>query len=406
MPTSKSTDYFRYGFALFALTILVWGYNHVSENDSFARHAGYIVVLGAAFGILLQRSRFCFFCILRDFFDKKDGRPLVGILVALLTGSIGYLVIFGTWVTDPLAGYLPQDAHIGPVSWALILGGLTFGWGMVLSGSCISAHLYRLGEGSTLSPIALAGTFFGFILGFKTWNWFYLSAISTSSVVWTPAIMGYTGSLLLQSAVLITLILWLLIKYSPSPKVRPFQPLSLSLIYERVFVKKWPEWLAGIGVGILGFFAYFRVEPIGVTAEIGRLSRNTGNHFEIIPTRLEGLDGFAGCATADTAEVISSNGIFILALVAGALVTGLLSGRFRPEVPRLTEAGKALIGGVLLGFGAMISLGCTVGNTLSGISAFAVSGWVFTIAMVFAVWSGLRLGKLISGKAGSLRIVD
>lgn len=380
-----------------SLLFLILAYNYVDSNENFAQNAGFILVAGAVFGILLQRSRFCFFCILRDFFEKKDGRPLIGIFVAIITGSVGYLVLFSTWVTDPFAGYLPQDAHIGPVGWHLVLGGLSFGWGMVLSGSCISAHLYRLGEGSLQSPLALIGTFLGFVIGFQVWNYFYVLTISTSPVLWIPAITGYNLALVIQILVLIALIILLLVRFSPTDKERPKQIMSLSLIYEKVFIKKWPEWLAGIGVGIIGFLYYFKAEPIGVTAEIGRLARKSGTLHEIIPARLIGLDGFAGCATADTVESISTNGIFVIALVIGSFITALTSGRFRPEKISPAKSASTLFGGILLGFGAMISLGCTIGNTLSGISAFAVSGWVFTLAMVFAVWSGLRIST-ITGK--------
>jgi hypothetical protein len=40
----------------------------------------------------------------------------------------------------------------------------------------------------------------------------------------------------------------------------------------------------------------------------------------------------------------------------------------------------------------MLALGCTVGTLLSGISAFAVSGWVFGGAVFAGVWLGIRLG--------------
>jgi hypothetical protein len=51
----------------------------------------------------------------------------------------------------------------------------------------------------------------------------------------------------------------------------------------------------------------------------------------------------------------------------------------------------ALIGGVLLGWGSLTALGCTVGVLLSGTQAFAVSGVVFTVVVMGAVWMGTRL---------------
>ena len=58
--------------------------------------------------------------------------------------------------------------------------------GMAISGSCISAHLYRLGEGSPTAPFALAGTAVGFAAGFWSWNPLYLATVSAAPVVWLP----------------------------------------------------------------------------------------------------------------------------------------------------------------------------------------------------------------------------
>ncbi|WP_375409364.1 YeeE/YedE thiosulfate transporter family protein, partial [uncultured Methylobacterium sp.] len=106
------------------------------------------LILGALFGFVLQRSRFCFLCHWRDFLDARDPRGILAILAALAVGIVGYTVVYGAWMPDPSGTRLPPGAHIGPVSPILLAAGLSFGAGMAISGSCISAHLYRLGEGS------------------------------------------------------------------------------------------------------------------------------------------------------------------------------------------------------------------------------------------------------------------
>jgi len=54
---------------------------------------------------------------------------------------------------------------------------------------------------------------------------------------------------------------------------------------------------------------------------------------------------------------------------------------------------RALIGGVLLGWGSMVALGCTIGTLLSGIMAAAVSGWVFAVFALIGTWIGWQLRK-------------
>jgi hypothetical protein len=110
----------------------------------------------------------------------------------------------------------------------------------------------------------------------------------------------------------------------------------------------------------------------------------------MLPARLEGLDGLAGCATMIKESLVSRNGVFVLGLILGSLAAALAAGDFRPAAPKRTEAVRALFGGVLLGWGAMVSLGCTVGVLLSGIMAGALSGWVFAVFCLLGVWLGWR----------------
>uniref|UniRef100_UPI002FC9CD11 YeeE/YedE thiosulfate transporter family protein n=1 Tax=Bosea sp. (in: a-proteobacteria) TaxID=1871050 RepID=UPI002FC9CD11 len=252
------------------------------------------LILGAAFGFVLQRARFCFFCIWKDWLDRRDARGLLGILTALGVGLVGYTLIYGAWLPDPSGTRLPPTAHIGPVGPALLLAGLAFGAGMAISGSCISAHLYRLGEGSPTSPFALVGAVAGFILGFLSWNGLYLGTISESPVLWLPRQLGYGGALLAGLTLLGGLAYWLLRSGRPVATAQHASTDPLAV----VFLRRWPSWLGGLFVGLIGIAAYLRLSPLGVTAEIGSRSRQLAAHFELLPSRLEGLDSFRGCATA------------------------------------------------------------------------------------------------------------
>ena len=147
--------------------------------------------IGIGFGVVLQRSRFCFYCLSRDFIEKKDARGLLGIVVSLIIGTIGYHFIFGAFLIDPVSPNLPPNAHISPVSLVLVLGSLSFGFGMSIAGSCISAQLYRLGEGLVSALVALVGIVIGFMIAFQLWNVLYLRIISDAPVIWFPHYIGY-----------------------------------------------------------------------------------------------------------------------------------------------------------------------------------------------------------------------
>ena len=348
---------------------------------------------GACAGRAAGRSRFCFYCHARDFFERGDPRGLLAIVVALAVGTVGMHVVMGGWLPVPAPGRLPPDAHIGPVSWALVAAGLAFGAGMVVSGSCISAHWYRLGEGAPTAPFALLGSAVGFGLGFVTWNGLYSATIAEAPVVWLPHHLGYAGSALLQLAALAgaAALLW---RHLPAQVQAPRPtPATFGGALAQLFRGRWPYWLGGLAVGVLAVVVVLRLRPLGVTAALGSAVRSAGSELGWLPERLDGLDGLGGCATA-VAEALwrTPNALLVAGIVAGAWAAALASGQFKPHRPTLAQAVRGLVGGVLLGWGAMTGLGCTVGNVLSGTMAGALSGWVFGAAVLLAVWGGMRLG--------------
>ncbi len=368
--------------ALLALFIV---YLRALPDDGGA--LAFSALLGALFGLLLQRSRFCFYCVARDWFEQRDGRGLLGIVAALAVGTLAYHAVFGAFLPQPNAPRLPPDAHIGPVSIVLALGALLFGIGMALAGSCISAQLYRLGEGALSALPALLGVLLGFALGFLSWNFLYLRIVQAAPVIWLPHHLGYAGSLLLQ-LVLLGLLAWWFGRRLPPPAEVPAGSL-----WQAVWQRRWPAHVGGLLIGALGAFAYLRAEPLGVTAELGSLARTAGDRLGWLPARLEGLDTFAGCATQIKQTLWSSNGAFIAALVLASLASALLAGDFRWQWPNLRAALRAFAGGVLMGWGAMVALGCTVGTLLSGIMAAALSGWLFALLCFGGIWIGWQLRR-------------
>lgn len=369
-----------------ALGVAAW---QLAGADSDSQALSLSLLGGALFGLLLQRSRFCFFCVTRDFIEQRKPDGLLGILAALAVGTLGYHLVFGAFVPDPSSGRLPPDAHVGPLSWVLGLSATVFGIGMALSGSCISAHLYRLGEGAFASLFALFGALIGFFLGFLCWNSLYLLSIQQAPVVWLPAWQGYGVSFLLQIALLGGLACWLLLHVQASTEPR----VVARNLRQLLFGQRWPTWVGGVLIGFLATLSYLRVGPLGVTAELGSVARTAADGLGWLPERLEGLDSFSGCATVVKEALLSNNGLFILGLVVASWVSALLAGDFNPRPLQLSELLRNLVGGLLLGLGSMLALGCTVGTLLSGIMAGSLSGWVFAVFCLVGVLLGLRIRR-------------
>ncbi|SIP88391.1 Sulphur transport [Rhizobium sp. RU33A] len=160
------------------------------------------------------------------------------------------------------------------------------------------------------------------------------------------------------------------------------RPLTLSS-------EQMAAWVTGLIVAAIGGAAYLRVDPLGVTAELGSLVRTAGLSAGIVPETLVGLDTARGCISAVKTALLSPNGLFVIGLVVARFASALLSGRFEPSWPNARGLLARFTVGVLMGWGAMIGLGCTVGVLLSGIQAGAVSGWIFLIFCTAGAVSGL-----------------
>ena len=352
------------------------------------------LVIGAALGVAFERGRFCFYCIFREAIQERRTEGVQAILVALAVGAIGYTYVFGLYLPNSQGEGLPPLAHISPVSGALVLGGLSFGLGMVLSGACISGHIYRLGQGYLRAIPALLGSLVGFGLGFMTWNWFYLRWISESPTWWLPRTFGYVGSLVVLVAVLGVVSIAMQrrgrsVAVVESRQVDGTAP-SVGLLRTVLSTRPWSARTTGVVVGLLGVMAYLRLSPLGVTSQLSGVSRTILNDRGALPEVMHGIDVMKGCVGA-VVTAVTNNGWLIIGLALASCASAVFAGRFRPQVPSTGSAVTALLGGVFLGWGSMTALGCTVGVLLSGTQALSLSGPVFLAALLVGMWIGLRL---------------
>lgn len=375
-----------------AILIALLGLAYFLSTKEGANTAPISLLIGISLGIVLERGRFCFYCIFRDGIEDKNTTGLLSVFAAIAAGSVGYGLVLGQFLPNTTTDRLPPLAHIGPVSIPLAIGAFLFGIGMTLSGACISGHLYRIGQGYLRAIPALLGTLLGFALAFLLWNPIYLNFISGWPTIWLPHSVGYSGSLILTLLIVTALAAFAIKKGVNSEPIsgERSEKISLRSIHQKLILNRWNPLITGGLVGLIGTIAYLRVEPLGVTRQISTTARTFSLDRGVGPETLNGLDKMAGCI-AVVSEAITNNGWLVIGLVGAALAVSIAGNRFKLSKITPVNATTALLGGVLLGFGAMISLGCTVGVLLSGTQAFALSGWVFFAAVFLGVWTGIKL---------------
>ena len=135
--------------------------------------------------------------------------------------------------------------------------------------------------------------------------------------------------------------------------------------------------------------------PWGVTGELSRWSDNLFKLVQLPPPEIifsPGPCGVAGSATGLLTSGLMING----GMIFGSFIAALLAGEFKVRLPRQRRYYLlAFIGGLLMGYGAGLASGCTIGAFFSSVPSLGLNGWVFGIALAIGAFLGVKVIKRI-----------
>jgi uncharacterized protein len=163
---------------------------------------GVILIFGAVLGIVSQRSRFCMVHAFREPFISGDASHTKALLLGLAASVIGFAIIkegaFGEFDTTFVRSTFWQGS---------LLGGIIFGFGMVIAGGCGSGMMWRVGEGHVKLWLALVGYVVTATIGD---DWLMSSGVinQLGQPVFLPDILGWAWALV---AVLGIIVAWYLL---------------------------------------------------------------------------------------------------------------------------------------------------------------------------------------------------
>lgn len=84
--------------------------------------------------------------------------------------------------------------------------------------------------------------------------------------------------------------------------------------------------------------------------------------------------------------------MLITGIIFGALLATLLASQFKfKKIKSGKQITAAILGGLLMGYGARIAFGCNIGAFFSGISSLSLSGWVFGLFLLVGSFFGSKL---------------
>jgi uncharacterized membrane protein YedE/YeeE len=358
---------------------------------------------GLAFGFVLQRSRFCFASAFRDIFLLRHGRSMRGVLVGLAVATVGFAVLMARQVPNPSLGIVPPSANILPIGWHLVVGGLLFGVGMVVAGGCVSGSIYRMGEGYVASWVSFGGLMVGLAAAAYTWNWWWNFSIADGPRIWLPTYLGHAGALIVTLLGLLAVYLLVLWWESRGGLTLPELPFAgsddesfsakLGNSLRRFFVHGWPITIGGATLGFLNLLMFLSSHPWGFTGEVSRWVIGFTNVLGVGPGELQGAASLPGCALEVADSGILHHMLFLVwGMVFGSFIAALFAGEFKIRLPRQKRRYyQAVGGGVVMGYGAGLAMGCTIGAFFSAIPSLAVNGWFFALFLAIGAWAGTQI---------------
>ena len=83
--------------------------------------------------------------------------------------------------------------------------------------------------------------------------------------------------------------------------------------------------------------------------------------------------------------------LLVIGILVGSFVAAKASGEFRVRVPSAEIAKRSVGGGILMGVGAVLAGGCTVGNGMVNTGLFSWQGWISLAAMALGAGLAARI---------------
>jgi uncharacterized membrane protein YedE/YeeE len=329
------------------------------------------LAIGLAYGAVGLLSGFCLLSGLRGWWATGDSRLIRTYALALGVAIAVVQLLAARGVVDLGKSIYLQPSFSAPL---MFVGGLLFGYGMVLANGCGSRALVLLGRGNLRSFVVVI------VLGIA-------AQMTLKGLVAPPRIALLQMSQTTPAVISLPALLSALGVSGAFARTLAASIISGSLIIfafaHTPFQRAWGQIAAGLAVGLLIAAGWFATGYVGAD--------------EFNPAAVTSLTFIA--PIADTVQyAMLSTGLtlnFGIAMVAGvfggSLVTALATRRFHWEGFASPRHMLHSIGGAaLMGAGGAMAYGCSIGQGLTGLSTLALASFVAVAGILLGTAAGLR----------------
>lgn len=347
-----------------------------------------LFLLGIGLGLTLMYAMFGFSGGWRTFIRSRHS---VGIRAQILL--VGFSsVLFFPIVANVFPG-LSSHAALGQVGFSVLTGAFLFGIGMQLGGGCGSGTLFTVGQGQTDMLITISFFIIGATVGsyHLPW-WLSLPNIGKVSLITE---LGWLPALLTQLAILA-----ILYRYVSSREIKQHQKLQdfsaktqRETFWEQLIHGPWPIWWGAIGLTLFGFITLVMAGyPWSITFAFGLWGAK-------IWSALGGdVANWAYWSAGYPAKALNQSvladitSVMNFGIILGAMLAAALAGKYAPQgTLKSKRVLTAVIGGLLLGYGARLAFGCNIGALLGGIASGSLHGWLWLVSAFMGGIVGVKI---------------
>lgn len=337
-----------------------------------------IFAIAVVMGAVASRTNFCTMGAVSDLVNIGDSTRMRSWLFAIAVALLGVLALEAGGILQIGNSTFPPYRTASFAWIRYLLGGLLFGIGMTLGSGCGNKCFVRIGGGNLKSVVVLiiAGASAYAMLWTDFYNAVFGQLISATTI--NLATSGFAtqtlgdlvgvGTPIASIVVAVGIIAYAL---SSSEFRTNFDNLLAGVVIGLIVVAGWYVTGGAMGNEWKEFAEFADTKPLRVETQSFTFISAMG-------------DGARYLMNPRDTSLVNFGIVAMLGVIAGSLVWALISRGFRIEW--FVSGGDFVnhaIGAVLMGIGGVLSMGCTVGQAITGVSTLAV-GSLLTFAAIVA----------------------
>jgi len=325
------------------------------------------LLLGTTFGMVAQKQQFCFSGSIKDYMLTKSTKRASSVVMAMIVAIIASTFISSYYELDLTdTNFFKEDINY----FVIIFGGILFGTGMMLADGCGNRQLIKFAQGDSNSLITII---FIAIFAYATTKGLLYDVFSPITnnetlIHLSSYIQNVQMNIYVVLAVLFALLLYLIKKV------------------KRIF-SLWD----GVVIGILISLAWLITGVIGEES-MERIIPLEGITF-VYPTA-KSLELFMFYQVNELSFPIS----IVIGVLLGTFIMSFINKKYSfgcTAAQNINRTKYNMIGGALMGTGGVLSIGCTVGQGLTGLSTLAFAS---ALAIISIMGSGIVTAIILNKK--------